>query len=332
MSDRGVLFVSYRDTVALLSVADSMAICEQVYLMHARGSVVSSDPSALRLSEDESHHNHWQVKAVLLKDLPATGVRFSNYYADGVRDENSALHSTRYVALSDPNSGAPLAIVDEHWNYGLRSGASAAVACKWLAVKNPKILGLVGVGHMGTNSLRCLASLYSFDEIRCTSRRPETRNMFADKWAKELGVPVVPMNCVADVVQGSDIVVGGTSSAEILVDEPLLKPGCTFVMLSRYDLDPAGWGRMDKVVVDSWEVNMSIPNFSQMVEAGQFSELQLYAEIHEIVSGSKKGRESEHERILIRAAGLVSQDVALAHFVYQRAREKGLGVWLPATQ
>jgi len=69
--------------------------------------------------------------------------------------------------------------------------------------------------------------------------------------------------------------------------------------------------------------------FKRMIEQGQFSRAQLYGEIHELVSGAKKGRERDDERILIHTTGLVSQDVALAHFLYRRALEKGLGSWLP---
>ena len=86
---------------------------------------------------------------------------------------------------------------------------------------------------------------------------------------------------------------------------------------------------MDKVLVDSWEFNMLQREFRRTVETGLFSRDQLYAEIHELVSGQKKGRERDDERILIHTTGLVSQDVALAHFVYERARRKGLGLGLP---
>jgi ornithine cyclodeaminase len=86
---------------------------------------------------------------------------------------------------------------------------------------------------------------------------------------------------------------------------------------------------MDKVVIDSWEFNMLQREFKHMVEAGQFSREALYAEIHELVAGMKKGRERAQERILIHTTGLVSQDVALAYFLYRRAMEKGVGIWLP---
>jgi alanine dehydrogenase len=327
--ERGVLFVPYKDTLGLLSVTDALEVCEQVYLMHARGSVVLSSPPSFKLDVGDGFHNHWHVKSVFLKDVPTTGVRVYNYFDDGVRNTVGGLGCTRYIVLSDPHSGEPVAIVDEHWSYAIRSTAAAAIACKWVGPANPRILGLVGIGTMGTNSLRCLASMYKFEEIRCTSRRPETRAAFAQKWSQALGIPVVPKDTIEEVVRGADIAVGGTTSGDIVSRESWLKSGATFISLARRELDPAGWSKLDKVVIDSWEFNMLQREFKRMVEGGLFSRKQLYGEIHELVSGAKKGRERDDERILIHTTGLVSQDVALAHFLYRRARDKGLGIWLP---
>jgi ornithine cyclodeaminase len=298
-------------------------------MMHARGSVVLSNPPSFKLDVADGFHNHWHVKSVLLKDVPTTGVRLYNYYDDGLRNTVGALDCTRYIVLSNPHTGEPVAIVDEHWSYAIRSTAAATLACKWVGPSRPRVLGLVGIGTMGTNSLRCLLTLYRFEEIRCTSRRPETRRAFAEKWSKELGIPVVAKDTIEEVVRGADIAVGGTTSGDIVTREPWLAPGSTFISLARRELDPAGWTKLDKVVIDSWEFNMLQREFKRMVEAGQFSREALYAEIHELVSGERKGRERADERILIHTTGLVSQDVALAHFLYRRALEKGVGIWLP---
>ncbi len=333
MSDqRGVLFVPYKDTLGLLSVADAMRVCEQVYLMHARGSVVLSNPPSFKLDVADGFHNHWHVKSVFLKDIPTTGVRVYNYFDDGVRNTVGGLDCTRFIVLSDPHSGAPVAIVDEHWSYAIRSTAAATIACKWVGPSDPaapKVLGLVGIGTMGTNSLRCLATMYKFEEVRCTSRRPETRAAFAEAWSRELGIPVITKDSIEEVVRGADIAVGGTTSGDIVTREAWLKPGATFISLARRELDPAGWSKMDKVVIDSWEFNMLQREFRRMVESGQFSREQLYGEIQDLVSGAKKGRERDNERILIHTTGLVSQDVALAHFLYRAALDKGVGIWLP---
>ena len=154
--------------------------------------------------------------------------------------------------------------------------------------------------------------------------------MVAERWSQELGIPVLAKDSVEEAVRGADIAVGGTTSSDVVSREPWLKPGSTFISLARRELDPAGWRKLDKVVVDSWEFNMLQREFKRTVEAGLFSREKLYAEIHELLSGAKKGRERDDERILIHTTGLVSQDVALAHFLYQRALDKGLGLWLPS--
>ncbi|MGZ5172122.1 MAG: tripartite tricarboxylate transporter substrate-binding protein, partial [Burkholderiales bacterium] len=159
---------------------------------------------------------------------------------------------------------------------------------------------------------------------------PETRSAFAQKWSDALGVKIVTKDSVEEVVRGADIILGGTTSGEIVSREPWLKPGATFISLARRELDPAGWSKMDKVVIDSWEFNMLQKDFRNTVTTGLFSREQLHAEIQELVAGTKKGRERDDERILIHTTGLVSQDVALAHFLYEQALAKGLGMWLPA--
>src|SRR6202048_4153504 len=135
--NKGVLFVPYQDTLGLLNVEDALRICEQVYAMHARGSVVLSNPPSFKLDVADGFNNHWHVKSVLLKDIPATGGRVYNYYDDGTRNTVGALSCTRYIALSDPRSGDPVAIVAEHWRYATRSPAAATIACKWLGARHP---------------------------------------------------------------------------------------------------------------------------------------------------------------------------------------------------
>jgi ornithine cyclodeaminase/alanine dehydrogenase-like protein (mu-crystallin family) len=332
MSHPDLLFVSYQDSLDLLSIDDALRVCEEVYHMLARGSVEHSKPPSFKLDVTAPYYNHWHVKAALLKEIPATGVRLYNYFDDGQHNTVGALECARYVFLTDPTTGQGLAVVDEHWTYGIRSAAASTLACKWLAPAQPKILGLVGIGAMGTNALRCLSKLYRFAEIRCTSRRPETRAAFARHWSAELGIPVRACDSVEEVVRGADIAVGGTTSSEVMTREEWLKPGSLFISLARRELDPDGWVRMDKVVLDSWEMNMRMPVFSAMVEKGQFSRDRVHAEIQDVVAGSRPGRISAHERILIHTTGLVAHDIALAHHVFVQAKAQGRGIRLPAAR
>ena len=328
MPQDGLLFVSYQETLELFGAADALRIVEEVYHMHARGSVVFANPPSFKL-DDSEFNNHWHVKGCLLKDIPVSGTRMYSYFDDGKRSTVGTLDSTRYVVLNDPNTSIPLAIVDEHWSYALRSTAATVIACKWLANMDAKICGIIGVGMMGKTGLDCLATMFNFDEIRCTSRRPETREAFAKHYRKKLGTNVVTVETPEEAVRGADIVVGGTTSENVVSRADWVKTGCTFLSLARKELDPTGWPQMDKAVIDSWDLNMLNKPFREMVDDGHFSREQLHAEIWEIVSGQKSGRESADERILIHTTGLVSQDVAIAHWIYQQAKARGMGTLLP---
>jgi ornithine cyclodeaminase len=66
-----------------------------------------------------------------------------------------------------------------------------------------------------------------------------------------------------------------------------------------------------------------------MLKEKYLSENDLYAELPEILAGKKSGRQSDRERILIRAIGLVNQDIALADWIYRRALETNAGTRLP---
>ena len=54
-----------------------------------------------------------------------------------------------------------------------------------------------------------------------------------------------------------------------------------------------------------------------------------YADLGEIVSGRKPGRENESERTFSINLGLALEDLATGYLVLKKARERGLGSELP---
>jgi ornithine cyclodeaminase len=135
-----------------------------------------------------------------------------------------------------------------------------------------------------------------------------------------------------EAVRGADIAVGGTTSADVMIYEEWVKPGALVISLARQQFELSGFARMDKVIVDDWSLNMKNHYFKKMVDNGLFAREQLHAEISEVVAGTKAGRERADERILVHTTGLVSQDVAIAHWLFEQAKASGRGVWLPAAR
>jgi len=325
------LFVSHADCQKILTIEDTMRICEEVFRMHARGTVSPPIPPAFKLDDDE-FNNHWHVKGVLLKEIPITGVRLYNYYDDGVTNTVGGLDCNRYVILSDPRTGHALAFVDEHLSYGWRSAAAAVVPMKWVGPVKPKVLGLIGIGSMCTGVMQCLMTMYRFDEIRITSRRKESREAFAKEWSGKLGVVVRPLDSNEEVAHGADIVVGGTTSSEVMIREAWIKSGAVVISLARQQFELSGFAKMDKVIVDDWDLNMRNHYFRKMVDEGLFSRDQLHADIPQITTNQRTGRERSDERILIHTTGYVSQDIAISHWIYEQAKARSLGIRLPAAR
>ena len=136
-----------------------------------------------------------------------------------------------------------------------------------------------------------------------------------------------------EVFDGADILIEASRLTEPrpLLRTSLVRPGAFVVpygTVSAVELDLLDV--MDKVVVDDWRESQS-GRFGALrahVDTGRLSEETLHAQLGEIVSGRKPGRESADERILFWHRGLSILDVALGHLILTRAEAAGAGTML----
>jgi len=64
------------------------------------------------------------------------------------------------------------------------------------------------------------------------------------------------------------------------------------------------------------------------ISTGIFSVNEIYAELGQIVSGIKQGREDDSDITVFDSTGLAIQDVVTADLAYQKALEKKVGLEL----
>jgi ornithine cyclodeaminase/alanine dehydrogenase-like protein (mu-crystallin family) len=87
---------------------------------------------------------------------------------------------------------------------------------------------------------------------------------------------------------------------------------------------PEALAEVDKFCTDD------IPQLGRYREMGYFQHLPpIYAELAEVVSGSKPGRASATEVTMACNLGLALEDMAVAPLVLKRAFELGIGTRLP---
>lgn len=271
---------------------------------------------------------HFNVLRGYIEPLGVAGVKvvgdFHENYKQGLRSEMGLLN------LFDPITGTPIAILDASDITDMRTGAITALGAKYLARQDSKILGHIGARGTAYWNVRLLDHLFDFDEIRVHSRRPESREPFAEKLRADLGKDVIVTEDWRSCLEGADIMIEASRLTE---PEPMfktewIKPGaCVIPYGTMSAVELSLTDIMDKIVMDDWGQASSGP-FGALrahYNAGKLDEEARHGELGEIVAGLKPGRERDDETILFWHRGMSLSDIALGHAMLAKAERMGIG-------
>ena len=314
--------------IARLAMTDDEILDAVEAGLRAQGRGETVIEPRVHLEPDPAFRGHFNVLRGYVAPLGYAGVKIVGDYLDnykqGLPSEMALLN------LFDPRSGMPRALIDATAITEMRTGALTALGAKYLASKTSKVLGHIGARGTAYWNVRLLDRLFDFEDIRVHSRRPESREDFARRLSQDLGKPVRAVETWQACLEGADIQV---EASRLAAPEPLfktawVKPG-NFVVpygtMSTVELSLTDV--MDKLVVDDWGQckGGKLGALRAHVEAGKLSAETLHAELCQIVTGEKPGRESDGETILFWHRGLSLSDIALGAAMLDKARSLGIG-------
>jgi alanine dehydrogenase len=323
-------FLSGPDIESLgLTHAEIVAAVEDAVRAHGDGRVVVEP--RVHLVPDNHGAGHFNVLRGHLGTPGVSGVKvvgdFVANYAAGLPSELGLL------TLYDPETGVPLAVMDATMITACRTGAMTAVGARYLARRDSRVLGHVGARGTAFWNIVLLDEMFDLDEIRITSRRPESREAFAQELAAVTGTRIRVTATAEEAFDRADILVEASRLTE---PEPLLRTGSVqpgaFVVpygtVSAVELDLLDV--MDKVVVDDWREAQSgrFGALRRHVDTGRLSAASLHAELGQVVTGRRPGRERNDERILFWHRGLAILDIAVGLAILRRAEQQRAGTML----
>jgi alanine dehydrogenase len=324
------IYIDYLNALDIdaLALTDAEILAAIEVSLAAQGNGETVIEPRVHLEPDASFHGHFNVLRGYVAPLNLAGVKIVGDFVDNYKLNYPSEFGV--LNLFDPRTGAPRAILDATVITDMRTGAITALGAKYLARKGSKVLGHVGARGTAYWNVRLLDHLYDFDEIRVHSRRPESRDAFAEKLSNDLGKEIVVTDNWRSCVEGADIVVEASRLPE---PQPMLKtewikPGAFVVpygTMSAVELSLTDI--MDKLVVDDWGQckGGKFGSLRAHVEAGKLSEQTLHAELGQIVAGQKTGRENDDETILFWHRGLSLSDIALGHAMLEKAKTANIG-------
>lgn len=330
MKTRGILYLSNEEVKGLLDLRQAIEITEGALRDHSDGRVIWSKPEDLAIKPDHG----WQswVTGCALTSSPVAGFRIRAIKAEGgSRDPSRAPRGPRRILiLSDREGGEILALMDEDWCHAVRTGAAATVACRALARKGSSTLAMLGAGDTARATLPVMAKAFHLGEVCVASRSPESRRAYAKELGEQLGICVRAVDSAEEALRGADMVISATTTSRPFVREEWLEEGVFVYSIGKHqEMEDAIYKKVDKFIVDSWEHCKKKSDLERMLKDGLLTKDDVYAELPDLITGRKPGRESNRERIFMRAIGLVNQDIAIADWVYRRALEMGVGTVLP---
>ena len=218
------------------------------------------------------------------------------------------------ILLNDPQTGAPLAVMDGRLITEMRTAAVSAAATKLLAPKDAKVLAILGSGVQARSHIEALRLVRQFEKIRVWS----PNKSHAEQFAREMGAQAMSAE---DAIRDADVIVTATSSKTPVLHGTWLKSGCHVNAVGACRPD---WRELDDdamrnvVFVDSREAAMK--------ESGDviLSRVKIYAELGEAFAGKIDNRADE--TTIFKSLGMAVEDVTAALLVYRSATQNKTGV------
>jgi alanine dehydrogenase len=310
---------------SLLPPRDVVAAVEGAFRERAAGRATALPRAVLPMER----HGVFLAMISALPRLGALGTKLLTVVEGNRRRGLPTIHAS--YLLTDPTTGAPLALMEAGFLTAIRTGAASAVAARYLARPDSRVVACFGAGVQARFQLLCLGTVLPLAEVRVVGGDPRRAAAFAERMRRELGIAVEALTDRKAALSGADLVTCATTSPRPVFSGRHLAPGTHVDAVGAFrpatrEVDTITI-RKSRVVVDTYEGawheagDLLIP-----IRAGAISRRHVRAELAELVAGKKPGRTSPREITLFKSVGFAPEDAVTARLAYDRAVAAGLGI------
>jgi len=312
------LFINKEKISSLLPMNECIEVMEKMFLSLAAGECLQPLRNIMRLPDASGVLGMMPGYA---GKLDVMGIKVITVFH--ANSEVGLPSHQGVVMLFDAKHGQPLMLFDALEITAIRTAAASAVATKLLSRKDSSALAIVGSGEQAKRHIEAILLVREIKQINIWSRKEENAKRLAQQVSQQYHIPVNVFNDTKEAIAKADIICTVTSSKEPIVRGEWIKAGThinavgSSVPMAR-ELDTAAIVR-SKLFTDRYE---SIFN-----EAGDFlipkkeaaiNNDHVRAEIGEVLSGTKKGRENDEEITVFKSLGIAAEDIFSAFHIYKK--------------
>ena len=237
------------------------------------------------------------------------------------------------VLYFDTERGLLRAIVDATSITAIRTAAVSGLATELLARADAGDLAIIGAGTQAHTHLQAMMAVRPLRRVRVFSVPAESAAVFAARESRLQGLEVEVATTAEEAVAGADLICTTTTASEPVVLGAWVSPGAHINAVGAYT--PAT-RELDSALVTGARLYADRRE-SLLGEAGEFlipkgegliGDEHIVGEIGEVLTGKAPARTSPDEITLFKSLGIAIEDLAAAHHVYTKAKERGLGTWV----
>jgi len=318
-----LLYLSQAEVIAAgIGMAEIAAALEAMFREKGEGRVEMPAKIGIHTRPDAFLH----AMPAHIPALGAAGIKWVGGYPEN--SKKGLPYITGLLILNDDETGIPLDLMDAVWITAMRTGAATAIAAKHLARKESATAAILGCGVQGRSNLEALKRFFPLKNARGYDTHPERAAAYAKEMSAKLGIEVTAARDARHAVEGSDMVV----TAGVIMKKPhasiqrgWLAEG-SFASMVDFD----SYWHADALSEASKFCTDDVPQLNYYKSIGYFQRTPpIHADLGELVTGRKPGRESARERNFACNLGLALDDMAVAPLIYKQALDKKLGTWLP---
>jgi ornithine cyclodeaminase/alanine dehydrogenase-like protein (mu-crystallin family) len=350
-SEEKILYLSSREVELICHDLDSVAIISDMFRLHAMGQTILPD---------EAYMGWTNSRGEPVRNLNMPGYLKGTQNSGGTKIINGN--------IANPGRGLPRAsgltllyndttvrvqcIMDSAYISSLRTASVSALAAQLCQGPEIQTIAVIGAGILAKAHIELLvARLPNLQHIQIFDLDPDRVHGLIDNLSPETHQRHVAFQLATsakEAIQSAQLIIPVTTTTEGYIHFSWLQPGAIVVNISLDDVLPEVVHHAHKIIIDDWPLVKNDPRrlLGRMYRAGQITgptgrsetatdspaanaeSRAIDAELGELVLGTKKGRETQQDIILVNPFGMAIEDIAIAQKVYEIAQEQGKGIWL----
>lgn len=347
VQEDSILYLSRKEVESICADIDVVGIIRDLFRLHGSSETILPDEAYLGWTNDQGE----QVRSLNMPgyiggSLQSAGTKIIN---GNIANPSRGLpRASGVTMIYDKTSVRINCIMEGAYISSLRTACVTALSADLFKGREITSLAVIGAGVLAqahiellTKRLPALRTIRMFDLQR---ERILALKATLGTLLQERGVELQEMSSAEEAIRGAQLIVPVTTTTTGYIQFDWLQPGAILVNISLDDALPEVVWRANKVIVDDWDLVKNDPRrlLGRMYRAGQIigpdeaahsiadgqQKRCIDAQLGDVITGRKEGRNSLDDIILVNPFGLAIEDVALATHVYQKALELNIGVWL----